>query len=249
MHPILYSFGPINIYAWGFMLSLAVIVSALGARRMAAKAGIDPDHIINLAILLVLSGLLGARIFYAIFYEPGYFMAHPLDIFKFWEPGLVWYGGLIGGIIAGGLYVHFYHLPFWGLADVLAPWLALGYSIVRIGCFLNGCCYGKVTTVPWGVVFPQLDNLTRHPTQLYSAAVGFVLASILFWLYPRRKFAGQVFLTYLMAYGVLRSVVEYFRDNLTILGPITVSQAISLVVISLAGVIYYVLARQAKDLG
>lgn len=246
MYPILLSYGPINIYAWGFMLSLAVIFGALGARRMAARAGIDPDHVLNLAIILVLSGLLGSRLFYAVFYEPAYFKAHPLEIFQLWEPGLVWYGGLIAGIIAGGLYVYFTRLPFWDMADLLVPWLALGYGIVRIGCFLNGCCYGHVTDVPWAVVFPHLDDLPRHPTQLYSSLVGFALWGFLLWFYPRRQFSGQVFLLYLMLYGLLRSVVEYFRDNLTVWGPITVSQAISLAVVLAAGLVYYWRARQER---
>ncbi|GAB4259193.1 prolipoprotein diacylglyceryl transferase [Thermincola ferriacetica] len=134
-------------------------------------------------------------------------------------------------------------LPFWQLADVVTPALALGYGIVRIGCFLNGCCYGKPTNSTWGVIFPHLDNLYRYPTQLYSSAFGMGMFLFLLWFKKRKTFDGQMFLLFLIIYGIERIIVEAFRENLLIWGPITVSQLISAFVILIAGIFYYRKAR------
>ncbi|NLC06639.1 MAG: prolipoprotein diacylglyceryl transferase [Syntrophomonadaceae bacterium] len=249
MQPVLFSIGPVSVYAWGTMLSLAVIVGVVGARRLAIRAGIDPDRILDLAIWLILAGLIGARLFYVFFYDWQFFSAYPLEIIKLNQPGLVYYGGLLGGIAAGGGYVYRYRLPFWNLADVVAPFLALGYGIVRIGCFLNGCCFGKPTDLPWGVVFPGLLEISRHPTQLYSAGLALLLFGMLIWLFCRRKFPGQVFLVYLMVYAVMRAVVEVFRENLLVLGPITIAQLVSLGLFLVAAVTYVYLRNRARRTG
>ncbi len=246
MKPILWNLGPLTVYAWGTMLSLAVILGVIGARRLAVRARIEPDRILDLAIWLVIAGLLGARLFYVVFYDPEYFAAHPWAVFYPTQPGLVFYGGLIAGIAAGGLYVYRHKLSFWNLADVITPFLALGYGIVRVGCFLNGCCYGKPTEAPWGVVFPGLWDIPRHPTQLYSSGLALLIFGVTLWLFYRRRFTGQVFLAYLMLYAVTRSMVEIFRENLLVLGPITIAQLVSigLFLAALLGYIYR--QRQAE---
>lgn len=246
MKPILWSLGPLSVYAWGTMLSLAVILGVIGARRLAVRAGIEPDRILDLAIWLVIAGLLGARLFYVFFYDPEYFAAHPLAVFNPTQAGLVFYGGLIAGIAAGGWYVYRHKLSFWNLADVITPFLALGYGVVRVGCYLNGCCYGKPTEVPWGVVFPGLLEVSRHPTQLYSSGLALLIFAVTLWLFYRRRFTGQVFLIYLMLYAVSRSLVEVFRENLLVWGPITIAQLVSigLFLAALLGYIYRL--RQAE---
>lgn len=244
MKPILLSLGPLSIYAWGTMLSIAVILGVIGARKLAVRAGIEPDRILDLAIWLVVAGLLGSRLFYALFYDWSYYAAHPLDFFNLTQPGLVFYGGLIGGIAAGGWYVYRHKLSFWNLADVVTPFLALGYGIVRIGCFLNGCCYGKPTDLPWGVLFPGIWEIPRHPTQLYSTGFALILFGITLWLFYHRRFTGQVFLVYLMLYALTRSIVEVFRENLLVLGPITIAQLVSFVLFIAALAIY--IYRQGK---
>lgn len=228
------------------MLSLAVILGVIGARRLAIRAKIEPDRILDLTIWVVVAGLLGARLFYALFYEPEYFAAHPLAIFNLTQPGLVFYGGLIGGIAAGGWYVYRRELSFWNLADVVAPFLALGYGIVRIGCFLNGCCYGKPTAASWGVVFPGLSAVSRHPTQLYSSGLALVVFTAVLWLFFHRRFTGQVFLTYLMLYAVSRGLVEIFRENLLVWGPVTIAQAVSIGLFIVAFVGYFYRQRQTE---
>lgn len=239
MRPVLFSIGPVSVYAWGTMLSLAVLLGVFGARKLAIRDKIDPDVILELVIWLVVAGLIGSRLCYVFLYDWEYYVSHPMAIFNLTQQGLVFYGGLLAGIIAGVWFIYRRGLPFWNLADIVAPFLALGYGIGRIGCFLNGCCYGKPTDLPWGVVFPGLSAIPRHPTQLYSTGLALLLFGFLLWLYYRRRFTGQVFLVYLMLYAVLRSIVEIFRVNLLVWGPLTVAQVASFGLFVIALGIYF----------
>lgn len=240
MHPIILQTGYFTVHSWGLMLSIGILAGLWLARNHAAQQGLDREVLLDLALWLVVGGLLGARSFYVAVYEPGYYLSHPWEIFMFWKAGLVYYGAFLGGIVAGLIFMYNRKLPFWSLADLVAPSLALGYGVVRIGCFLNGCCYGKPSNVAWAVVFPNLgDHVTRHPTQLYLSLVGFGLAWWLHRLQSVKRFQGQVFLTYAIAYGILRWFVETFRENLTIIGSVTVAQLVSIALISWAMVYYY----------
>ena len=123
--------------------------------------------------------------------------------------------------------------------DLFAPYLALGYAFGRIGCFLNGCCFGTPTTLPWGVVFPGLDLVPRHPAQLYSALLSLGLCAFLLRLYPRRRFDGQVFLAYVIGYALLRFGVEFVRENLIIWGGFSIAQVVAAAILVIAGVFYW----------
>jgi phosphatidylglycerol:prolipoprotein diacylglycerol transferase len=129
-------------------------------------------------------------------------------------------------------------LSFWQMADIYSPYTALGYAIVRIGCFLNGCCFGDVTSSKWGVVFPAVDNYFRYPTQLYSSAINFIFFILLMKLFPRRRFPGQVFLVYVIGYAIYRFVIEFFRFNVYYYDHLSIAQFISLTLFAL-GVIFY----------
>lgn len=239
MHPELINIGPLTVYSWGFMLSLAVLAGVLGARRLAQKEGIEPDLVLDFGLLVVITGLIGARVFHVLFFDWEYYAAHPIDIINPYHQGLVFQGALVFGSLAAVWFVRRYRLPFWGFADIIAPFVALGYSIVRVGCFLAGCCYGKPTDLPWGVVFPFLQEIPRHPTQLYSSLLGLLLFAYLMWLYPRRTFAGQVFLNYLIIYSLGRILIENWRDNPLFLGPFTLAQVVGAVVLLVGFVLYY----------
>lgn len=253
MLPVLFKFGTFSIYAWGFTLSLAILFGTLLAMKLAKRIGIESDRILDLAIVLVVGGIVGARLFYVIVYEPARYIREPLQIFALWNGGLVYYGALIGGFIAGIIYVVKKQLPFWKLADVVAPPLALGYGIVRIGCFMNGCCYGKPTNSIIGVVFPylegapSLDEIARYPTQLFSSAFGFILFGILLYLWKKKKFDGQVFLSFLILYAVERFIVEMYRENLMVFANITVSQLVSVLIFIPAVIFYWRRSRGIKD--
>lgn len=246
MYPILLQFGSFKLYSWGFLLAVAVIIGTYLVMRRSDKYGYTADNVLDLAIYLVLGGLIGARLFFVFVYEPAYYLQNPWKIIALWEGGMVFYGGFIGGFLAGLWYIKRKNWDFWPLADLFAPSLALGYGIVRIGCFLNGCCYGKPTSSKWGVIFPELDHLYRYPTQIYSSLLGFALFAFLVWLQKRKQFSGQVFLAFVLLYGIGRTVIESFRENLLVLGPITVAQLVSFFVFVLAFVFYVIKKHQNK---
>lgn len=241
MHPVLISIGKFNVYAWGFMLAVAVIIAIFGLSRMFKEEGYDPDSVIDLVIILVISGIIGCRAAYIIIYQWQEFIANPWSVVSFANggfSGLVWYGAFP---LTVPLFIWFarkkgYHI--WKLMDMLAPYVALGYAIVRIGCFLNGCCYGEVTSSWLGVVFPVVDSYHRYPTQLFSSALNFVLFLGLIYYYPRRKFSGEVFIYYLMGYAVYRFIVEYFRESLINFGPFTMGQLVTAGLFAVALILY-----------
>lgn len=232
MHPVLLDMGRIKVYSWGFMLALAVIAAVVGMSRLFAREGYDEEDVLDLVIILVLAGLLGSRLAYIGMFQWHEFLASPAIIFSISDggfSGLVWYGGLTAGALAFAIFIWKKKYAFWKLADICAPFLALGYAIVRIGCFLNGCCYGKVTG-SWGMVFPYVDDLSRYPTQLFSSAINLILFLFLWWYYPRRKFAGQVFILYLLGYSVYRFSIEFIRENSIFYGPFSISQVYSIII-------------------
>jgi phosphatidylglycerol:prolipoprotein diacylglycerol transferase len=156
--------------------------------------------------------------------------------------GLVYYGGLIGATISGLGYLAWKKLPVWKIADILAPSIALGSVFGRIGCLLNGCCYGRACDLPWAIHFP-LDHETHgvgvHPTEIYDALLNLILYVFLAWLFRRKKFDGQIFSTYLIVYAVFRSIAEYFRGDYPadhVHGGLTSAQLVS-VPIFVAGII------------
>lgn len=250
MLPVLLKWGPLTIFAWGLSLSIAILLGTFLAIRLARDIDIKSDRILDLAIVLVIGGVVGARLFYIFVYEPARYLEDPLQVFALWNGGMVYYGALIGGFITGTIYVIRKNLPFWRLADVVSPPLALGYGIVRIGCFFNGCCYGEPTGSSLGVIFPYIegtvctDQLSRYPTQLFSSALGFALLGLLLYLWKRRKFDGQIFLVFLIVYSIGRSVIEAFRENLIIFGNVTVAQLVSVLII-IPAMIFYLRRREA----
>lgn len=252
MHPILLQIGPIKVFAWGFMLALAVLISVFGIGRQLKKEGYEPDLGIDLILLSVICGIIGGRIAYIATYEWADFLRDPwmvLSIRAGGIQGLVWYGSLAGGVIPFLLYLRKKRLAVWPIADIFAPFVALGYALVRIGCFLEGCCYGRVTSSALGMVFPTVDAYTRYPTQLFSSALNFVLFLVLIWLYPRRRFPGQVFMVYIIGYSIYRFIVEYFRESLIMVGPISLGQVCTLVLLAVGIVLYFWQKSRCKEFG
>ncbi|MCL5291535.1 MAG: prolipoprotein diacylglyceryl transferase [Actinobacteria bacterium] len=233
MRPILFNIGPLAIHSWGVLVGLGVLAGVLVARKRAAEIKLPFDHIIDLALYLLAGGLIGGRLLYLTFY-PSKFLANPLEIFSVWQGGMSIHGGILGGIIAGVIFAGRRKLSFWRLADVVAPSLALGQAVGRIGCFLNGDSYGLATSVPWAVKFPGLSGL-RHPTQIYEAVLDLIAFIFLWRRRERTAFDGELFLTYAIAYSIIRGIVEFFRASPKVLGPISPAQIASLAVIFVAG--------------
>ena len=224
MHPIAFNLGPLTIRWYGVMMALAFLVGLWTAGRRAPQSGIHAERIVDLGPWLILGSVLGARILYVISYWREEFAGKPLaEFFMIHHGGLVFYGGLLGAVLAVILYVRARKLPLWTVADILAPSIALGYVIGRIGCLLNGCCYGRACDLPWALRFPEghethpigLAGTPVHPTQIYDAVLNLGLYFLLASLSRRKKFEGQVFAVYLLCYAVTRSFVELFRGDYT----------------------------------
>ncbi|MGE5397193.1 MAG: prolipoprotein diacylglyceryl transferase [Chitinophagales bacterium] len=246
LHPIIFEIGNFAVYSYGLMLALGAALAVVLTLREAKKEGISEEVILDISILAILSGVIGSRLFYVFFYEWDYYHYHPWQILNLRSEGLVFYGAFIFGLITLLLYVRYKKLNPWKLLDLFSPYLALGYAIARIGCFLNGCCYGKPTSLPWGVVFPDLDPIPRHPTQIYSTILSLALFAILKWLFPRRKFNGEVFLVFLLGYSGGRFINEFFRENLEIFPGMTIGQGISLLIFVAAAIITFVILRKKR---
>jgi phosphatidylglycerol:prolipoprotein diacylglycerol transferase len=217
MHPILIEFGFIKIFTYGLLVASGFFISILLASHQGKKEGLDPQEIIDLCFYLLVSSLLGARLMYVVV-EYKYFMDHPLEIFKFWKGGLVYYGGLIFAMLVAVLYMKKKEMPVWQVADILAPSIAIGQAIGRWGCFFAGCCYGVKTDVPWAIVFTDPNSLAPlgiplHPTQIYLSLNAVVIFSILIWLRKRKTFHGQIIWVYGILYSIGRFLIEYLRGD------------------------------------
>ncbi len=251
---------PWEIHSYGVLIATGFLLAMVLAAREARREGEDPDRIIDLAFYVLLTGLAGARILYIVTKLPEY-VENPIRVLKFWQGGLVWYGGFI----AAALYVFWYcrkhRLPFLKLADIIVPYMAMAHAFGRLGCFAAGCCYGSPTHVPWGVVFPDesivhqaqqsvgLVSITDpplpvHPTQLYEALAELGLFALLLWLRTRKRYDGQLFLVWLALYPVLRSIIEAYRGDLERgVYVLSTSQYISVLVAAAAVVMYWRLRR------
>jgi phosphatidylglycerol:prolipoprotein diacylglycerol transferase len=219
MHSMLLKIGPITIYSYGFMLMLAFLAGTLVATSMARRRGIAPETILDLVAYLLIAALIGARALY-VFLNWDHFHDHLGEIGKIWTGGLTYHGGLLGAMLAGAWFCRRRRLPFLVLADLLMPSLALGYAIGRIGCFLNGCCYGAPTDLPWACQFhepPVTGPLTppSHPTQLYSSLINLGIFGLLWLLARRATRPGQLFFSYLALYSIYRFGIEFLRKGYT----------------------------------
>jgi len=223
MYPVLFHLGPFTIHTYGTLLAFGILLALWLAQRRAPAAGLDPDNVWNLGVYMVLAALAGAKV-WLIFADWDFYRHYPSEIFS-WstlQAGGVWYGGLLTAVVILLVYAHRAKLSFAKLGDVYAAPLALGHGIGRLGCFSAGCCYGKPTTMPWGVVFtnPYAHQLVGtplgvrlHPTELYEAFAEFINVGILLSLGVGKRPAGQVLGAYAFLYGLTRGTVEFFRGD------------------------------------
>lgn len=239
--------------------SASLLLACVGALLLtiwrARREKLNPETVVELAVWLMSGGFIGARLLYLV--------SHPqtvhglLDVFKVWQGGIVFYGCIIGGLIGSCLYWVKHPFPFRPMADAVAPSLVLGSAIGRVGCFLNGCCFGAVSHVPWAVSYPvgslpwarhvkaglipitALHSLPLHPTQLYSALDALLILALLTAYYPRRRRDGEVMALLMLTYPVARFLTEALRsDEPAVLAGLSMSQIISLVVF-VSGLIFW----------
>src|SRR5256714_12359394 len=234
---------PINTY--GVFLALAFLCAILIAVKLAARDGLPKEKIYDLSLWMLLASLIGSKLLMFLT-EPEY-RDHPLQLISldFLRSGGVFYGGLLGAIITGYFLMKRYKLPWWKTADACAPGIAVGNFFGRLGCFSAGCCWGKPTTLPWGVKFTELGHeitgvpidVPLHPTQLYESFSMLIVFFFLLWLHKHRRFNGQVILLYALLYSIIRFLIEFLRDDprgdvfgLTTRTGLSTSQLISIVV-------------------
>jgi phosphatidylglycerol:prolipoprotein diacylglycerol transferase len=213
---------PFTLHTYGVLLALAFLAGLWAAGWQARKAGLNPAAIADMAVYVLIAGLVGAKLLLLIV-EWSHYSRNPRELFSLVQSGGVFYGGLIGAIPVAWWYARRHALSGWQTADVLAPAVVIGQSVGRIGCLAAGCCYGRAAEVPWAISFHD-DYAARivgtplntpvHPTQIYESIACLVIFFILVAIASRKKFHGQVALSYVVLYAIVRFVIEFFRGDL-----------------------------------
>ena len=244
--PVAISNGPLSVHWYGLMYLLAfvlfVVLGRVHAKRLPA-AGWTNQAIDDLLFYGALGVVLGGRLGYVLFYKPAYFIGHPFEILALWQGGMSFHGGLLGVLIAMGLYGKKHGRSFFEVTDFIAPLVPLGLAAGRMGNFINGELVGRVTDVPWAMIFPRTDYFPRHPSQLYQfACEGLLLFALLWWYASKPRPRAAVSAVFLIGYGLARFVAEFGRepdDFLGLLfGNLSMGQWLSLPMI-LAGIVMY----------
>ena len=261
MYPELFRIGSFPVNTYGVFLALAFLCAILISVKLGERDGLPRDRIYDLCLWMLLASLIGSKLL-MLFTEPEY-RDNPMQLVSldFLRSGGVFYGGLIGAVLAGYFLMKRYKLPWWKTADACAPGIAVGNFFGRQGCFAAGCCWGKPTTLPWGVKFSELGHEITgvptdaylHPTQLYESFAMLLVFFFLLWLHKRKRFNGQVVLAYALLYSTIRFAIEFVRDDprgdilgLTSLTGLSTSQLISIVVGISALVILIIRRRRAQ---
>ncbi len=245
MHPFLLDLGFFKLPSYGLMVAIGFALAIYYSYKNVGKSGVNisGDQILSIATFLIIFAMLGARLFYVIQYWADFNGDWAAILMLTQREGFVFYGGFIAGLLYLIWYCANYKLSFWKFMDLVIPGAALGYGIGRIGCFLNGCCYGAITKVPWAVIFPHHPGELHHPTQLYEAIFGILLfVALYYWNTYHKKFFGQTFLLGTIAYSVERFMVEFIRTNIVYAG-LTAAQWIALLCLFIALYFYYLKAQ------
>lgn len=255
VHNTAFQIGPVTVTWYGILVASGFMAGLWTASRRALRDNISPETIFDLGPWLLFGTIIGARTMYVVSYWNEEFAGRPIwEIFKIYHGGIVFYGGFIGATLGGIIFAWRRHLPVWKLGDILAPSIALGSFFGRWGCLMNGCCYGRPTTMPWGIQFPPGHPTYPHyvhPTEIYDSLLNIGLYFLLAWLFRRKKFDGQIFALYLIFYAVLRSFVEFFRGDYTpahYFAGLTPAQLLSIGMIAAGACLLWKLPRRRSDL-
>src|SRR3989304_2698235 len=250
MHPIIFQIGPFALRYYGLMYALAALVGGWLLGKEVRRKGIrlSDDQRWYLVLLVLLGGILGARIYYVVF-NWDYYGKFPSEIPAIWHGGLAIHGGLIGGVLTGIWFVRRHRLPFWRLADAGAPSTILGQAFGRFGNFMNGEVHGRPTDLPWGIVFPpnspagrEFGSVPLHPAMLYEMGLNLIIFGFL-WSYRKRPSQdGFLFCTYLILYSVARFFVSLLRAEDLYLGPFRAPHVVRVIVVLVIGA--YVISRR-----
>ena len=252
--PILLNLGPVRVSWYGLMYVFGFIASYLLVRyQMKHKDfGVSKLEVEDLYFYLIVGLIIGARLGYVLFYALKMYLSDPLQVFAIWNGGMSFHGGLIGVLIVGVLFAWKRRISFWKIADLFIVTAPIGLALGRIGNFINGELYGRVTQVPWGMIFPKGGDLPRHPSQLYESALeGGVLFLILWFLKDRKLPAGGLLAIFLILYGAFRFFVEFFREPDPqlgyVLGPFTMGQVFCAVMMIVGIALYVYLSMKSRS--
>lgn len=242
MDPVCFHIGSRAVYWYGIMVALGFMACVAHLTISGIREGRPPGFGSDLAFWLMLSGIIGGRVAY-VGANLDFYLQNPMDIFRVDQGGLIFYGGFIGAFIAGIVFARIRQLNILALADYAIPVLPLGHAFGRIGCFLNGCCFGGITSLPWSVC---REGINRHPVQLYEAAFNFALYVFLAWFYRRRKRNGEILALYCMAYPLARFLLEFLRgDERLGWHGLAVAQIVSLGIFAAGAAIWLVAPNRA----
>lgn len=242
MFPELLRTENLTIYSYGALISLGIIVVAVLVYRQAIKEEFDPAFALEALLVSIIAGFISSRaLFIALNWE--YYSNQPLLSVITDFDGLTYYGGFFGGWLSGFFWSRWRKVNYLYIADFFAPYLMLGSAFGRIGCFLGGCCYGKVSDVPWALPASAADSLIRHPVQLYDALGLVIIYFILTLLRPRKPFAGFVLISLFALYGMLRFITEFFRFEDSVWLGLTLAQLFSLGLIAFSLLLIAVILR------
>lgn len=215
MLPYLFKIGPFTLYSFGLLVVLGFAAGMFLAVRLARERGLRGEVLLDGAVLMLLVSILGARLLFVLLNWKEY-AGQGLLAFQTWRGGMSFHGGAAAGVLTGFAYVRWRRVPGLPLADAAAPGLALGYAIGRVGCLLNGCCYGGPTHLPWGMHFPGTEaGVLYHPAQLYAALANLALTAALVAAYRRPHRTGQVMALYVAGYSLYRFLIESLRRGVT----------------------------------
>jgi len=217
VHPILGTLGSVQLRAYGVMLAISFIVGIVLALRRARRAGLDTSMMSNVCLLILFSSIIGSRALH-VWEHSGSYQGQAVRALSIWEGGLSMLGGVVLAIVVSFLYVKARGVSFRRVADVVVPSLALGLFLTRLGCFMNGCCFGTVCDLPWAVRFPpisaagqQFPGTPIHPTQLYGALTGLVILALLLLAERHQRPAGYLAGMFFVLYAIGRFLVEFVR--------------------------------------
>ncbi|MHB1420307.1 MAG: prolipoprotein diacylglyceryl transferase [Bacillota bacterium] len=244
MRRVLFELGPVHINTFGMTIALGILAALILSYREARRKGLDPEIILDFALYALVGGVVGARLLYILLYNPAYYLEHPAKVFSIQQGGLSIHGALLGGFLVALWFVRKHRISFWKLADTLAPSLALGQAIGRVGCDVFGVPMQRAW--PWGV---PVNGQLLHPAQAYEFLLNY-LAFFILWRYRKKtRYDGQLFLIYVIMYSLIRGVVELFRINPVLFGPFTVAHGVSLLfILAAVAAMYYLRSQRTEPL-
>lgn len=250
MHPILFKLGPLALRSWGFMLLIGFVLGYWLAIKRARKYHIPTVFLLDLALYLLLAGIIGGRLIYVLL-NFSFYLHNPLQIIAIWNGGLSFYGSFGAGVLTTLVFCKRRNISFFKMADLITPSLALGYAFGRIGCFLNGCCYGVPTNLPWGVIIPgAFFGEPVHPVQLYAFVANIIFLFVLLWFDNKKKSVdGQTFTLYVMLYAFYRALAEILRKGATaqiLVDGITQGQVASIIIFFIGVYIWQSLKKRKE---